>query len=543
MRNVLFWIFVFSISLEIFVLIALPRLSEIDIQSFKNFLQRPAFVDVLNSSGIKKQGNFRGAAWTDFNNDGYLDLLLVGGEVRLYKSKGNGTFTDVTINAFGEIPKGFISGFFADYDNDGCKDLFLVSYGPEISSRLYHNNCKGKFTDITKESGIKNYNYGGFGAAWGDFDNDGYLDIYIANGGNYSRTKDRKIKDYIYQLNYLYHNNGNGTFTEVSEKAGVSGKTNCRFPIKGDVPKNWSYKFSLQPIWFDYDNDGKLDLFIATDGGISPLYKNNGNGTFTEVTKDAGLCKGGTNMGVTVGDFDNDGNMDIYVTNVGSNYLWHNNGNGTFSEEGGEKGVTDPRTIGWGAGFFDFNNDGFLDLYSVNGSVFNRLDLHIPNDPDVGKITLDKLYRNSGKGTFLEESKNNGISGNYEKSAVGFGDYNNDGFVDLIVLPSYSSINDSRIKLYKNQRNSNHWITLKLKGVKSNKDGIGARITLRSGEKTQLREVIAGSSFISANSLWQTIGLEKSSTVESIEINWPSGIKQILKNVKSDQNLTIIEKL
>ncbi len=522
--------FLFFIGLEISALTFLTY--------SKNSRQKPAFVDILDASGIKREVNLKGAAWADVNNDGFLDLLLVGENVKLYRNNGNGTFTDITEKS-GLAGKSAMGGFFGDYDNDGCEDLFLTSYAPGTGT-LYDGNCDGTFRDVTQKAGINVKSSSQFGAAWGDYDNSGYLSLYIANYGHPLRgNDDNKVTGYKYEENILYHNNGNGTFTNVIKKAGVSGVANCSFSVKNFKRYNWSQKESYQPIWFDYDNDGKIDLFITTDDGVSPLYKNNGDGTFEDVTNRAGLCREGTGMGVSVGDLKNDGNMDIYVTNTGANYFWHNNGNGTFTELGAELKIADPRTIGWGSGFFDFNNDGFLDLYVANGTVLHKNELQ---DPEVGKIKLDKLYKNNGNGTFSEVAAEMGISGDYPKGAAAFGDYNNDGFVDLVVLTNHTSFDDSRIKLYKNQGNQNHWLTIQLKGTKSNRDGIGARITLRSGGKTQIRDVIAGSSFLSQNSLWQTFGLGKESLAYSVEIKWPSGTKQVLNNIKADQKLVVTEK-
>ena len=329
----------------------------------------PAFADVIETSGIKREVGLRGVAWADYDNDGYLDLLITGQKTRLYHNNRNGTFTDITEKA-GIFPKSSTAGIFGDYDNDGCKDIFFVGYDDQANS-LYHNNCNGKFTNVAEKAKIKKTAYRGFGAAWADYDNDGYLDLYVASYG--IPTFDPR--SLISQSNVLYHNNKDGTFSDVTEKAGVDGFTNCgEFIRKYTVgaPEKWPFKESFQPVWFDYNNDGKIDLFIATDAGISPLYRNNGDGSFTEVTKEAGLCRGGTGMGASVGDYDNDGYLDLYVTNVGSNFLWHNNGNGTFSEVGADAGVVNPLTLGWGANFFDYDNDGYLDLYSVNGTVSSR---------------------------------------------------------------------------------------------------------------------------------------------------------------------------
>jgi len=529
----------FFISLEILLLAILNSAKNATIASSYELTVRPAFLDVLDSSGIKRETFLTGAAWADYDNDGYLDLLIAGNKTRLYRNKGDGTFMETAEKA-GILSEPTMSGVFGDYDNDGCKDIYLVGHGLR-QDHLYHNNCNGTFVDVSDTAKIKKELYSGFGAAWADFDNDGYLDLYVTSYGIPKKSDTNELLFYTHEPNVLYKNNGDGTFTDVTDKAGVSGMTTCyafdRKLFKGTHPKGWPYKESFQPIWFDYNNDGKIDLFIATDAGISPLYRNDGNGTFTEVTKEAGLCRSGCWMGVTIGDYDTDGNMDIYITNVGANYLWHNNGNGTFSDVGAELGVADPRTLGWGTGFFDYDNDGNLDLYAVNGTVSIQTRIE---DPEIGKVMLDKLYKNNGDGTFHDVAASEGIIGDYSKSAAAFGDYDNDGFTDIAVLTSYI-IPDFRSHLYKNQGNKNHWITIQLIGTKSNRDAIGARVTLIVRGKKQIREVTAGSSFISQNSLWQTFGLGEAKIVDEIEIRWPSGIKRVLRHIKADYKLVVTE--
>lgn len=502
------------------------------------------FVDALEGSGIEKLPFATGASWTDFNNDGYIDLFIGGRQTRLYQGSGNGTFTDVTKQA--DIEGASMAGVFGDFDNDGCKDFFMVSLGQQ-TDRLYRNNCNGTFTNVTNRAGLKSESYVGAGAAWADYDNDGFLDLYIANHGIPLNPKipvgleDHGLfNERIVQPNILYRNNGNGIFTDVTIKAGVSGATGCSSDFNkliGDkLPKDWPFKESFQPIWFDYDNDNWIDLFIATDGGISPLYQNNGDGTFTEVTKKAGLCRMGTGMGVTVGDFDNDGDMDLYITNVGANYLWRNSGDGTFTETAAETGTSDHQSIGWGTGFFDFDNDGYLDLYVINGTARG-----LEDDPDVGRLKLDKLYKNNGDRTFSEVSLTENIKGDYAKEAMAFADYNSDGFVDMFVATRYLSA-DGTYRLYKNKGNTNRWLTLELIGTTSNRDSVGAKITLKTGGKTQKRQITSGSSYISQDSLLQTFGLGKTDIADEIIIRWPSGIEKVLHKVKVNQKIIVTEK-
>lgn len=525
------------------LLLQMHRLAEATVGRASVFVQnvlfRPSFKNVLSEAGVEKNGGSTGAAWSDFDGDGQLDLFIFGGVDgnRLYK-QNKGRFTDVTEKAGIKLSRASFAGVFGDYDNDGCPDLYISNHAsqPTVGDNdtLYHNNCDGTFTDVTDKAGIRD-SYHGRGAAWADYNGDGLLDIYVANYGL------QQGNDYNSEPNILYRNNGNGTFTNVTEAAGVTGVANCN---PGPLPQSITslhlvggpYKESYQPIWFDYNNDGRPDLFISTDSGVSPLYRNNGNGTFTDVTKESGLCTLATGMGVTAGDYNNDGWLDLYVTNTGDNFLWKNNGDGTFTESARRLAVNDGLSIGWGAGFLDYDNDGWLDLYTVNGTVSGTL----PWNPEIGKKRIDKLYHSSGGKAFRDVASREGIYGNDDKEAAAFADYNGDGFTDVLVIGSW--INPlSQHRLYQNQGNGNHWLTVKLRGTTSNRDGIGARITVKSGGLSQIREVVSGSSFISQNSLWQTFGLGRSSKIDSLEVRWPSGQTQRLTNVSANQTLQLTE--
>ncbi len=501
------------------------------------------FIERAKDAGIYKQPSTSGVAWSDYNNDGYLDLYIASGHDQLYKNNGNGTFTDVTKRAGLNVPDATTGVVFGDYDNDGCEDIYVstnasgnVTQKSLIYDRLYHNNCDGTFTDITTVSGLKN-NYHAKGVAWADYDNDGYLDLYIVNIGEELKNGNFKIEP-----NFLYRNNHNGTFSDVTGKSGIDGIAKCNkiddFSEKITLHRIGK-KLSFQPVWFDFNNDGYIDLFITTDAGVSPLYKNNGDGTFTDVTQKAGLCRYGTGMGVTVGDYDNDGNLDLYVTNYNANFLWHNNGNGTFTEVAKEAGVADT-AVGWGTHFFDYDNDGDLDLYVVNGATDLKL---IAGEASKKLNSLDVLYENLGNGKFITVSQKVGIQDDEVKYAAAFGDYNNDGFTDIFVVTgAYPDHFDKPLnRLYQNQGNKNHWITIQLVGTKSNRDGVGAKVKVTAGGKSQIQQVISGSSYLSQNSLWLTFGLGSSKIVDTIEINWPSGIKQILHNIKAKQKIVITE--
>ncbi|HEV8601149.1 MAG TPA: FG-GAP-like repeat-containing protein [Patescibacteria group bacterium] len=503
---------------------------------YKQLVLKPTFINVVASSGVTNEIHSTGAAWADYDNDGDLDLFVGGRKVKLYRNN-KGKFADATQQAGLASPHGTtFAGVFGDYDNDGCLDLFL-SNEPSRSgnlSTLYHSNCNGTFTDVTQASKIID-TYHGRGAAWADYDNDGFLDLYVVNQGEYKGPR-----DYRFEPNILFHNNRDGTFVDVTEKSGADGFIGNECPNINTVytikVTGKGVKASLQPIWFDYNLDGKIDLFIATDSGISPLYRNNGDGTFKNVTSEAGMCKLGTGMGVTAGDYDNDQDLDIYITNVGVNYLWSNNGDGTFTEKSEPSRSLDPASLGWGAAFIDYDNDGLLDIYVVNG----RVQPGTNDSPDVGNVRIDKLYRNLGNGVFSDVATAEGIIGDDPKEGAAIGDYDNNGFEDIFVVSGYSEITALE-RMYKNKKNSNHWLTIKLVGTKSNKDAVGALVTLKAGPIIQMRQIISGSSYLSQNSLWPTFGLGTSSMIDEVKIKWPSGTEQTLKNIKADQKITITE--
>ncbi|MBI5614201.1 VCBS repeat-containing protein [Candidatus Gottesmanbacteria bacterium] len=505
------------------------------------------YVDILKDTPMVSNGPGSGVSWADYDGDGKLDLLVVGGKkdknIKLYKNMGNDTFVDVTKDAGIHSPSIVSAGIFGDYDNDGCPDLYLSMASnstDRIGNRdmLFHNTCKGTFVDVSSSAGMLN-TYHATGAAWGDYDNDGYLDVYVTNIG-----ADIGNKTHVIEPNILYHNNGNGTFTNRIDAAGASGNAQCpkkiydtgkkqEFTLVGETREKLSY----QPVWFDYNNDGKLDLFIATDTGVSPLYKNNGDGTFVDVTNDAGLCRFATGMGVAVGDYNRDGYLDLFVTNTGEYFLWKNNGNGTFANVARKLGIS-RNLLGWGTGFLDLDNDGNIDIYAVNGIVGDAYSRR--------SITYfdDFLFRNNGDGTFADVTFRSGLYGNEPKTGAAFGDYNNDGFVDVfIVSDAMREKKSSQInRFYKNRGNGNYWITLKLVGIKSNRDGVGATVKLTTQGNAQTQQVISGSSFYSQNSSWLTFGLKDADRVDTINVFWPSGIRQSLSNISSNQKITIVER-
>ena len=525
------------------------------------------FHDVTEKAGIRsliisggKQKNYvlevngSGACWFDYNNDGYPDLYLVNGSTlealrgkeprtvtnHLYRNNRNGTFTDVTDAA--HVP-GAHWGFgcvAADYDNDGNTDLLVTNFGPNI---LYHNNGDGTFTDVAAHAGVGGGNIWHTGAAFGDYDNDGYVDLYIAGYLDFD-IKNPELKSCDYRgvkvhacgpLGYrgapdvLYRNNRDGTFTEVTEKTHVADR---------------NLYFGFTVLFEDLDDDGLPDIFVANDSNPNYFYRNKGDGTFEEVGVSSGVAynsdgKEMSSMGVAAGDYDNDGRTDLFVTTFANdNYvLYHNDGKGAFSDVSFQSGIGE-RTIpylGWATFFFDYNNDGWKDLFNANGHVY----------PEMGDKSKEsyreplQLFGNLHNGKFAEVSEAVGLRALLRKSARGgaYCDYDNDGDVDILI----SNIDDQPQLLENRGGNASRWLKLKLVGTKSNRDAIGAKVKLTAGDLVQYDRVRAGGSYISGNDLRLHFGLADHAAADTLEITWPSGKRQHLTNVKSNQILTITE--
>src|SRR3989338_283448 len=506
---------------------------------------RGVYIDEIVKSGLPSIPSKGGVSWGDYDSDGFLDLLVRGGGklgYRLYHNEPNGTFADVTESAaLTSVRHSAVSATFGDYDNDGCPDIYIangenVAPGGE-ADQLFHSNCNGTFSDVSKQAGIT-VRARSMGVTWGDYDNDGYLDIYVATYGEpqFDKTDTEwKVTGWVVEPVILYHNNRDGTFTDVAARAHVSGEARCSSYKQGGPEKvTVGTKANWQATWLDYDNDGLPDLYTGTERLANALYHNNVDGTFTDVTEKAGLCIVHSTHGTAVGDYDNDGYLDIYVGSGHRNLLWRNNGDGTFTESATSTGTDNFDSLGWGVGALDFDNDGLLDLYAVSGWTTNATFANAyPN-------RSDRLYKNTG-GTFTDVAGQSGISGTDTRSAAAFGDYNNDGFTDVFVRADEGFPQPSANRLYQAVPNGNHYLTVKLIGTKSNRDGVGARITVEIGGKKQIREVISGGSFLSQNSLWQTFGLGTSTTVDTLTIRWPSGIVQSLHTTKAGQLLTVRE--
>jgi hypothetical protein len=478
-----------------------------------------------------------GVAVFDFDNDGWMDIYLVNGSTldavkagkchtgKLYRNNHNGTFTDVTAKS-GLDHCGWGFGVAAgDYDNDGWEDLYITYLDGGV---LYHNNRDGTFTDVTAKAGVANQAHWGTSAAFGDYDNDGNLDLYVANyvdlnldhlpqfgKGPFCQYRGiavscgpRGLKG---SRDRLYHNNGDGTFTDVTEKLGID--------IESD--------YGLGALWLDYDLDGCLDLYVANDSSPSRLYHNNCHGGFDEVGAQAGVGYSGdgrpqAGMGVDSADYDNDGRPDIVKTNFSddSNNLYHNDGGGQFTDMTGPSGfgpVSIP-FLGFGVKFVDLDNDGWPDIFVANGHVNPQVDQH-----SFGVTYAERplLFQNLKNGKFGEIGLRAGAALRlpYVGRGLASGDFQNRGQEDLVM----TVLNSSPVLLKNESTGTGHWILIKAVGTKSNRDAFGARIQISAGGLTQTAEVRGNSSFESASDPRVHFGLGAADHVDNITVHWPSG--------------------
>ena len=487
-----------------------------------------------------------GGLFFDYDNDGNLDIFLVNsGSLlaskrdtaanALYKNSGDGTFTDVTQTTH-VGGRGYGMGCIAaDYDNDGDTDLYLTHFG---ENQLYRNNGDGTFTDVTVYAGVGDARWS-VSASFGDFDLNGTLDLYIANYLDYTVETAHDcymegIHIYCSPHEYqgvrdtLYRNNGNGTFTDVTEAAGVTNQG------KG-----------LGVLFTDYNADGYPDIFVANDTVEDFLYRNNGDGTFTDVANDVGVAYNADgritgSMGIANGDYDNDGKLDLFVTNFSQevNSLFHNDGDGFYTMTTFDVGLARPSfaVLGFGTQFLDCDNDGNLDLFVANGHVWDNVELVNPNL--VAKQTC-QLFHNNGDGGFDEISQEAGafFSSRLFARGTAVGDYDNDGDADLLV----TTCGGAPALLRNDATNHNHWLQIKLIGTRSNRDGIGAKVRVQTENRTQVREVTCGGSYASDSAHTLHFGLGDATTVQSVKVTWPSGHIQLLKNARIDETITIIE--
>jgi hypothetical protein len=499
-----------------------------------------------------------GLAFFDYDQDGWLDIYLTNGNrldaqwpvgkaptSHLYKNNRDGTFTDVTEKS-GLAVTGWQTGVcVGDYNNDGWDDLFCCFWGHNL---LFHNNGDGTFTDVTRKAGLHQEKIRwGAGCTFLDYDRDGHLDLFVCNYLMLDPQRIPAASDTHFcqwkgvpimcgprglpgDTNILYHNNGDGSFTDVSEKAGI---------LKPGP------RYSITAVSYDFDNDGWPDIYVAVDSQPSILFQNNHNGTFTDIAVGAGCAysDGGheqAGMGVAVADYDCDGWFDIFKTNFAddTSNLYHNNGDGTFTDVVFPAGLgVNNQYVAWGCGFIDYDNDGWQDILQINGHVYPEIDSY-----NFGQTFKNPrlVYRNLGNGRFKDVSAEMGpgISEHFSSRGAAFGDYDNDGAMDALIL----NMNDVPSLLRNEGGSQQNWIKLKLIGTKCNRTAIGARVRLITGKHIQMDEVHSGTSVMSQSDLRLHFGLGRASTADVIEVKWPTTQKiEKFTHVKANQIITIRE--
>jgi len=570
------------LSLESVLKLAAPRWLKAQQQTKTAKDQPPAptdlgisFANVARESGLNAKTIFGGehknkyllettgcgVAFYDYDNDGWLDIFLVNGTrlegfpsgseptSHLFRNNRDGTFTDVTLKA-GVAHSGWGQGCcIGDYDNDGWDDLFVAYFGKNV---LYHNNGDGTFTDVSEKAGVagngKRWNTG---CAFVDYDRDGKLDLFIANyidmdlaTAPVPESGPCLFKSVMVACgppglqggkNILYHNNGDGTFADVTEKAGILGANGT---------------YGLGVLTADFDNDGWPDIYVADDSTASALYQNKKNGKFQDIAIEAGCAlspdgKPQAGMGVSAADYDMDGNLDIVKTNFAGDTpsLYHNLGGASFEDTTFTGGLgAHTQYLGWGCGFFDMDNDGWPDILICNGHVYPEVE---QLKTEAGYAQRKLVYQNLRNGHFADVSfqLGPGISEPSTSRGAAFGDFDNDGDIDVVV----NCINDYPQLLRCDSKLNNNWIKVRTIGTKSNRSGIGARLTCvtqlpgESKPHRQIDEVRSGGGYFSQNDLRIHFGLGKAEKVDVLELRWPSGQVDTLKNVKANQLIYVKE--
>jgi hypothetical protein len=573
-----------------------PQFRNVAHEAGVDFVNRyyPAFLNTPLKFGMIRYGP-AGITAVDYDNDGWYDLFIPDGvESKLFRNLGDGRFEDVTARAGLSGLDGVSVALFADYDNDGYKDLFVSrTFKP---NQLFHNNGDGTFTDVTKQSGIGE-DCCTTVASWADYDNDGLLDLYVGRYLDPRKTIPTTFYARNGEQNQLYHNNGDGTFTNVTKKAGVGDPGLC-----------------LGTVFGDYDDDGYPDLYVVNDFGRKTLYHNNRDGTFSDVTVKAGALAYGAGMSASFADYDNDGKLDIYATQIRSEFAWYadaptvnryminswrqgvwktdmplyfqifrqsgfeftsvfqqmasgntllrNKGDGTF-EDVSWKANANPVGWFWGASFGDFDNDGWQDIFAALGWVRNdpgtEIELEFLNNvvthQDTYKTGLyfdpkyfgrrswhgwerDRYLRNNGDGTFSEIGRGMGADLLKNSRGVAVADFWNRGVLDIAVAASAD-----RHALLRNEiRDPGNWLQVELVGVKSNRDAVGARVSVAVESKHQMREVVLGDGYGSQNSLRQHFGLGGATSVDELTVRWPrSGVLQSFHHVRANRIIEITE--
>jgi hypothetical protein len=496
-----------------------------------------------------------GVVLFDYDRDGWLDIyftnapsvdMALRGEKShgaLYRNNHDGTFTDVTDKAGIGTPCFAMGGAVADYDNDGWPDLLVTCFGGNV---LYHNNGDGTFSDVTSKAGVADGRWS-TGAAFGDYDNDGFVDLMVVNYVDFrlndlpgfGKSPNCKYRGIDVQCgprglkgagDSLFHNNGDGTFSDVSKAAGVSD------------PNGY---YGMQVIWSDFNNVGRVDAYVTNDSTPKFLYKNEGNGKFSEMGLESGTAvdEDGSeqaSMGIAIGDYNHTGRPSLFITNFSDEYnlLFRNDGNWNFTDVSYKSGVAVPSLpyVKWGTAFVDLDNDGWVDLITAGGHVYPQVD-QLPSGARYREPKL--LQMNQKDGTFCDASKQGGPALLEPRASRGLavGDLFNDGNMDVVI----NDIDGAPMVLRNRGIAGRHWVSFELAGTKSNRLAIGARLKLTAGGVTQTDEIHSGASYLSQNDLRLHFGLGEATKIDSLEIRWPSGKVETIKDLQPDKFYAVLE--